>query len=299
MQITVTSSAKSGHSNFREALPSEAVIAYSGNSGTDPVFQTGFQALVESGGKTVVVRQSTMPGSPIHYRIPTSVTGLSIETENTAWDNIADYDVLHITDNSSMGGIGALTNQNNTYIDMWTERFVTAAKPDAEFIIWIPQTPWKRVSPTWSEADYEAGLPQAAAWDRFVLWFERVNSMLPPSRKPARLIPGNRLIDKFRADYVAGAGPTPTWFTDLFAPGDDFHFRNDVTGVSQSIGVYAVRILNYCALYGIDPMTLDDYAGRPTPLPDAASGPYIRAKTRETLIEYASYVGLDTSAWVS
>lgn len=272
----LTSSAASGHVNYRApTLPTASAVGV-GCSGSDPVWNLGGIAhLARQGlglGYTPAFAKSTTPGAPINHHIsnPNPSFGVNV------WQNMGLYSCLHLGDNPNLDGI-----HNPAWLNQWAQKFWEFGNGGAggEVLLWTLQP------------ILNADVGALQAWiANAELEYDRaqdyVNVRRPGTQPLLRQIPGLQLFKRFLDDQIASAAPTPTWFNDLFI--DSFH-------LNLGKGAYVTSMIGAACMYGIDPFDMpnDMQTASGFTVPEAA---YVKSCVSDTIKNF-SRAGVDTSGW--
>lgn len=279
----------------RAPSPLTTTIIASGNSGTDPISLhggLGFMLNHVFGTSGTTPQRSTSAGSPWSWRIsnPTNTT-------YDGWNDIALFEILHITDNSGIaGGMNAAR--------MWAEHAWTNGNggAGAEVLIWTPQLTRFRL-------DLDAWAAQVKA--HFIQAQDEMNRLRPNHVPPARIIPGLWAFDFIRNDPAAPATEGPSFWNRLYTDpnyvyntndeGDPFHVQpSPGTGhVASRTGIYLINAINVCCIYGVSPHLLPDSDNQDAALGapmDPAHVLYLKRVIYDVVSTFPRS-GVDTSGW--
>jgi hypothetical protein len=275
VRAVLTSTAQTGHTNFRTFTPLSGRTLGVGCSGSDPVWQDGgVQWIMQQvTGTTPLFDKSTIPGAPIFYHIdhpnPYGISG---------WEDCVDYEYLHLGDNPGLAGI-----HDPAYLNQWAQKMWAQGNngQGGEVLLWTLQ-PYL----------FDRAIPALLAWiDNAELEYNRAqdycNARMPGGKRLLRQIPGVQLFRRFFQDQRDGLAPSPNWMLDLYV--DDFHF---VRGKDS----YIASIIGAACMYGIDPMVMPNDMQVPSGFTIAEAG-YIKARVSQTVKAF-NRSGVNTAAWL-
>lgn len=271
--ILTSAATGGGHMNVRApAAPTDAAIGV-GCSGSDPIWNRGGIAWIVGQvlGTTPTFDKCTTPGAPIFlHRTNAPAFGVF------AWENLEDYEFLHIGDNPNLDGI-----HDPAILNSWAQKFWSEGNGGlgGETLLWTLQPVFNANVTTlqaWiANAEFEYDRAQ-----------DYCNVRRPGTQRIVRQIPGLQLCKRFLDDQVAGLAPTPTWFNDLYT--DTFHM------VGGKIA-YIASMIGAACMYGIDPFDMpnDMQTASGFTVPEAA---YVKSCVSDTIKNF-SRAGVDTSGW--
>ena len=272
-KAVITSTAQSGHINFRAATPTGGKSIGVGCSGSDPIWNNGGIAWIVGQvlGATPLFDKCTTPGAPITiHMVDPPQFGVR------AWTNMATYEFLHIGDNPNLDGI-----HNPANLHQWVQKFWAEGNAGAggETLLWTLQPVYNANPATLTAWMANAETEYNAAQDY-------CNARRPGTQRLVRQVPGLQLFRRFHEDQQAGLAPTATWFSDLYV--DTFHM------VAGKIA-YIASVIGAACMYGIDPALMPNDMQTASGFTTAETL-YVKARVSATIKGFAR-AGVNTSAW--
>ena len=238
VDVILTSTAATGHVNFRTPTPTNVTSVGVGCSGSDPVWNLGGIAWITQqvlGGTAPNFVKSSTPGAPISWHIahPTPSFGPNV------WDNMGLYHTLHLGDNPTLDGI-----QDPSILNQWAQKFWAEGNGGAggEVLLWTLQPIYNANVATMQAWIANAEIEYNQAQDY-------CNVRRPGTQRLVRQIPGLQLFKRFLDDQEAGLSPgaSSTWFANLYT--DTFHM------IRTKIA-YMASVIGAACMFGIDPKTM-------------------------------------------
>jgi uncharacterized protein (DUF2141 family) len=229
-----------------------------GNSLTDQVRYSGFQALAESRGKSHIWGRSMVPGAPLEFFVNNPTTGFEQEPfgyyqnafSNYQWDvvTLQPYD-RHLYDEGLMGDIPALDILLAPLqaVSPNVQTYIYAQWPLHNGLDW--DTQWLR--------------PYTGSWDgtyRTQAYYELLTNELhtaEPSLKVPLMIPVGHVMYALNKRMKAGLVPGYTSITQFYT--DETHLNN--------VGSYLVALTFFATIYQENPLGLpipQEYQPDPT-----------------------------------
>ncbi|MGC8711269.1 MAG: sugar-binding protein [Leptodesmis sp.] len=248
-----------------------------GNSLTDQVRYSGFQALAESRGKSHIWGRSMVPGAPLEFFVNNPTTGFNQEPFgyyqnafcNYQWDvvTLQSYD-RHLYNEELIGDIQAL----DTLLAP-----LQAVSPNVQIYIYAQ---W----PLHNGLDWDTQWlrPYTGSWDgtyRTQAYYELLTHELhtaEPSLKIPLMIPVGQVIYALNKRMKAGLVPGYNSITQLYT--DETHLNN--------VGSYLVALTFFATIYQENPLKLpipQEYQPDPTRSYDQALSSELAAILQNTV----------------
>lgn len=281
VRAVITSTALTGHTNFRAPTPVTASSIGVGCSGSDPIWNAGGMAYLvqQAKGATPKFDKNTIPGAPIDYHMTHAPEfgGLF------AWNMLQNYEYLHIGDNPGLAGL-----IDPIYLNQWAQKFWSLGNGGAggEVLLFSLQPVLSFNATTMANTIANNIIVHNRAQDY-------ANARRPDVKRLVRQIPLLQLCKRFFEDQQAGLAPTATFFYDLYhvdpeGGQDNFHW-------TFGKGSYVHSAISAACMYGIDPMTLANDMQQPSGF-TPAEVQYIKTCISQTIKGFAR-AGVDTSGW--
>lgn len=270
-----------------EGAPFDLRVIQSGHSLTDPIVPMLNAFLAAVGGparRPERIAKSTLPGAPMEITWKHEFH----QTEPDARRDIADYDVLVVTERVSLANTQPWHDSEGFALryfeNSWTQG---RGGQGAETILYAS---WVAInSGPGSENphnDPEAHLPfrerlplEMARWQQIA---DHVNENRPDGAPPMRVIPGPLVMAAAYDAIAAGTAPGLEKIDDLFS--DDIHLNQT--------GAYLITLAHFGVIYDRDPRMVPARIGGMGPA-DPATAEWMKELVHEVLASYpdAGYTG--------
>lgn len=248
-----------------EPRPYSTRVIQSGHSLTDPLF-VPLDAMVKAVGGQEAQRgridKSTVPGSPMQTRW----TDRS-DYKPDAYESIADYEVLVITERASLSGTFPWHDSTGYGLKWFNHAFQNGnGGKGADTILyatWVNTDSGPGYENPYNDPDgnltfRERMAPEMTLWQAIA---DYVNANRPAGSNPMTVIPGPLIMAAVYDAIEAGTAPGLTSITDLF---DDTIHINEW-------GAYLISLAHFAVIYRRDPRIVPSKIGLlPVPPPETA-----------------------------
>lgn len=228
-------------------------VVQSGHSLTDGILGPLRQMVSSVGNPSVVIDQSTIPGSPMDWRWSHS----SKDAQTDARYGISRYDTLVLTERVPLSGTFPWHNSpdealrwfNNT----WTKGKDGQGAETILYATWVSIDSGPHSENPHNDPDghipFRERLPrEMVQWNAIL---DYVNENRPSGSPPMRLIPGPLLMAAIYDEIAAGNAPGINHISDLFS--DDIHLNG--------MGTYYIALAHFAVIYDRDPRGIQNLNG--------------------------------------
>ena len=256
-------------------------VVQSGHSLTDPIVPVLWAMVAAAGGAGAaqsVIDLSTIPGSPMDWR-----WNHRNQYMRDARDDIADYDLLVITERAPLSGTFDGHNSPEEALRWFNHANSKGSDgAGAESILyatWVhtdsgPGSVHDQNDPE-GHLTFRERLPlEMARWQAIA---DHVNDHRPEGSQPMQVIPGPLIMAAVHDAIEAGAAPGLSRIEDLFS--DTIHLNAQ--------GAYLISLAHFAVIYGQDPRALTRGMGR-LETPPAETATWMRQVVHDVLAGYGS-----------
>ncbi len=236
----------------QERLLTQRVIQ-SGHSLTDGIFGPLREMVRSAGNNSVIIDQSTGPGSPMDWRW-TNPPGYG---QPDARHDIANYDTLVLTERVPLSNTMPWHNSTEQallwFVNAWEKGNQGKGAETILYATWVGIDSGPNSENQWNDPEgllsFRDRLPlEMARWETML---DYVNENRPNGSPAMRMIPGPLLMAAIYDEIEAGNAPGLEDISDLFE--DDIH--------PNSLGNYYIALAHFAVIYGRDPRGIQNFGG--------------------------------------
>ncbi|MEI4264213.1 hypothetical protein [Roseovarius sp. D0-M9] len=260
--------------------PFSTRVVHSGHSLTDPivpVLDTMVGAVGQHEARGRVMDRSTIPGSPMDWRWNHRNKYLP-----DARHDIADYDLLVITERTSLSGTLPWHDSENMalrwFIHAWTQGNEGAGAETILYATWVNTDSGSDFGDHQNDPEghltFRKRMPlEMARWQGIA---DHVNVNRPNGSPPMRVIPGPLIMAAVHDAIDSGKAPGLDRIEDLFL--DTIHLNGQ--------GAYLIALAHLAVIYGYDPRDLPSGRGR-VEVPAPATAVWMKKLVYDVLRDYS------------
>lgn len=256
-----------------------AKVIHSGHSLTDPivpVLDAMVAAMGQQEAQTRDMARSTIPGSPMEWR-----WNHRNKYGPDARYNIADYDLLVITERVSLSNTVDSHNSGNMAVQWFTHAWTLGNGGEgAETILyatWVDTNSGPEFENPYNDPEahlvFRERMPlEMARWQKIA---DQVNKERPVGSPPVRVIPGPLIMAAAYDAIAEGKAPGLRRIEDLFI--DNIH--------PNQKGAYLISLAHLAVIYGIDPRAMNSSLGD-VEVPDPDTAEWMKQLIHDVLRKY-------------
>lgn len=260
-------------------LALDARTIHSGHSLTDPIvpmLDTLVSTVDPITSRGRVIDRSTIPGSPMDWRWDNRTAPMP-----DARDDIADYELLVITERVSLSGTKPWHNSEEMalrwFTHAWENGHGGAGAQTILYATWVQIDSGPDFENPFNDPEghllFRDRLPlEMARWQEIL---DHVNTNRPSGAPKMHMIPGPLIMAAAHDDVVAGNAPGVQGIDDLFS--DDIHLN--------TAGAFLISLAHLAVIYGIDPRSVPGRMGR-SGWPSEETADWMKTLVHEVLQDY-------------
>ncbi|UVK40247.1 hypothetical protein LHFGNBLO_001694 [Mesorhizobium sp. AR10] len=250
-------------------------VIESGHSLTDPIPPMLTRMVEAAGGSSVVVAQSTTPGSPMEWRWEHSTQAPDARID------IADYEILVTTERVPLSNTMPWHDSEKAalrwFVHAWTNGNGGRGAETVLYATWVGIDSGPEAQNPYNDPEAHIPWPERLPLeiDRWEKIADYVNANRPAGSAPMRIIPGPQIMAAIHDALADGSAPGLTNISDLFS--DNIHIND--------LGAYAISLAHFAVVYGRDPRDLPANLGQPEP-PSQALADWLQELVWTTVTSY-------------